>query len=726
MSVSGLRNREWTEHLVLPGLALTAFAYLYWRFQKIFGCPSCYLFNDSGDGLKNYYTSAYWVRYDPGLWFSGMNYPYGEHPVYTDNQPAWSLLMKTVNLIFPMEQHVVGTINMLMILSLLVGVIAIYLVLRTALLPPWYAALVSLPIIFLSPQIARFIGHYSLAYVCYLPLFLLFCFRWLKNGLRWQGGVGLLIWIAWMGFTHLYFLFIAAAFLMALTLVLFVQQRLRWSRRLGRIILVVVASSVIVYVPVKLTDPVTDRPKEVYGLYTYTATPAGTFLPWHGTWKKVWEDMNLKLPDIEARSYLGIFGILLSPLILFLAIWNLVRRKRREIYVFDEDISPGTLAWAGFLVWIFSTGWFYLIGGSILVDTFPVLGQFRSLGRLAWISYFTYLIFAASWLYHSIKAISTRGIKAAGMALSGALIIFWMTEADDFTYDTTASIFRPNEVFRGDKPYLDVLQRNHLDVEDFQAILQIPLMFVGTENLTVMRGHWEFNKTTQCSWETGLPIINYNMSRTSVGHALSLLQLISTPDIHKTRLDDMNQKPVLLLTYKAQHLPTEQRLVDLAQYLGSVGTMDVYKLSVRTFTEPQDTTGDQFVTVERKNFGPVPFDETTGTEDFRTVSMDEVFFTFRDTFRMSAPLRFSCWVHLDAVTPGFPAIRVVQSAADGALFEEQVHSIHSFDPWQVRGSWVEITFPLVSTQHGAVYAFSTLNKWAKIDAVTISRQAQER
>jgi len=43
------------------------------------------------DGAKNYYTVAYHIEHDSSYtWFNGMNYPYGEHAVYTDNQPLVS------------------------------------------------------------------------------------------------------------------------------------------------------------------------------------------------------------------------------------------------------------------------------------------------------------------------------------------------------------------------------------------------------------------------------------------------------------------------------------------------------------------------------------------------------------------------------------------------------------------------------------------------------------
>ena len=59
-------------------LALPA-VILYSLFTRVVKCPACYLFEDGGDGLKNYYTLDYYVKHDDGWHFTGMNYPYGEN-----------------------------------------------------------------------------------------------------------------------------------------------------------------------------------------------------------------------------------------------------------------------------------------------------------------------------------------------------------------------------------------------------------------------------------------------------------------------------------------------------------------------------------------------------------------------------------------------------------------------------------------------------------------------
>ena len=120
--------------LALPGVILYAY------FPKIFACPACYLFEDGGDGLKNYYTLDYYVKHDSGWHFSGMNYPYGENIIYTDNQPILALTLQWIDRhVTDIDRHIIGTLNMLMLLSIYFAVLIIYKLLRRWSVGRWWA-----------------------------------------------------------------------------------------------------------------------------------------------------------------------------------------------------------------------------------------------------------------------------------------------------------------------------------------------------------------------------------------------------------------------------------------------------------------------------------------------------------------------------------------------------------------------------------------------------------
>jgi hypothetical protein len=58
-------------------------------FGKILKHPNQVYFSKNGDGLQSYYTTIYHIKYDSTYsHFQGMNYPYGEHVMFTNCQPV--------------------------------------------------------------------------------------------------------------------------------------------------------------------------------------------------------------------------------------------------------------------------------------------------------------------------------------------------------------------------------------------------------------------------------------------------------------------------------------------------------------------------------------------------------------------------------------------------------------------------------------------------------------
>ena len=61
--------------------------YTWFMFRTILMNLSTSLYTSGGDGIKNYYAYLYHCLYGKGTEFKGMNYPFYEHVIYTDNQP---------------------------------------------------------------------------------------------------------------------------------------------------------------------------------------------------------------------------------------------------------------------------------------------------------------------------------------------------------------------------------------------------------------------------------------------------------------------------------------------------------------------------------------------------------------------------------------------------------------------------------------------------------------
>ncbi len=69
---------------------------LLFAYKPVLVSPQKFL-AAGGDGMKNYYTYMYHVRYDTTYWgFEGMNHPFGENILFTDNQPLFANAIKLI------------------------------------------------------------------------------------------------------------------------------------------------------------------------------------------------------------------------------------------------------------------------------------------------------------------------------------------------------------------------------------------------------------------------------------------------------------------------------------------------------------------------------------------------------------------------------------------------------------------------------------------------------
>ena len=704
------------------------------EFGKIISCPSCYLIVNSGDGLKNYYTPSYFVKYDEGLWFSGMNYPYGEHIVYTDNQPIISSSIKLLSTVLPLENDVIGIIHVLLLLSILIAGLCIYHILRKLSLPRWYAALVAIPITIMSPQIFRFASHYSLAYVCYYPIFLLLFINFLeriKQGGKWlRPGVLLGLWIAWMGFTHLYYFFTASAFLGFYLVAHFVLNRFRWDRLLTTLTVLLIVSAAFIYGTVKITDPVTDRPGEAWGVHVFSANPAGTLLPWYRPFKDIWPDLlNASPPNVENHSYLGAAVVLVTPVLLYMMGWLVYRVMRRNSprkysrrWATRHAGHPLVLVLAAALMWVFAAGWYYELMNDWILQQLPVLTQFRSLGRLVWMICLVMGISTAWLLYRWIRVAKTwRGARRVMAFVGiGLLISLWLVESVR-VYQS----YIPTHRFENDRlgkttTYPDFLASKQINPDDYQSILVLPLTVVGSEKYADDRGMWWLRQGFKMSWETGLPLLDYQMSRTSLSQTCDLIQLLSDDHIPKDRLKSMDNRPIFLIAGDEKNMTgAEKRLIGKADLLGELDDIRLYTLSLSAFNV-SPTPIDSNILVSM-NFNDLTTEKAlSGNGAMQITQSPHQLFSLVDTFSAGATLRFSSWSYLGPQTPVFAAVTHQSQVQDGSTKKVGDYSMYHFKPHNVIGDWVETSFEFEMSGTGKTHQFTIQPVGTWVDSVRIS------
>src|SRR5688572_14984332 len=467
--------KKWTRIAWIIFVLSIPAAIIHAYFSKVIACPACYLFEDTSDGLKNYYTLVYYVQHDRGWHFSGMNYPYGEHIIYTDNQPVLALTLKWIDThIVDMDQHVVGALNMLMLLSIYFAVIISYILLRRWGVGRWWSLGSALCIIFLSPQLLRMHGHYGLSYVVFLPvLYLLVDLVVRDQRMRWLWSSLISGWVVVISLTHLYFFLMSLLFLSAF--IFFWWWYHRKEKQFVRSVLPWLAGVIIIPAIVLIslksgTDPITDRPTEPWGLESFLATFPTTFLSNIPPFDKAWSEiLSTEKPDIEKNAYTGFIGLLMLPALLFFLF------KKEPNDFMNRHVK--TFLAVAIVIWCMAAGAIYQLGFKFLWDLIPMVKQFRSLGRFGIPFYYLYMLVCSYVLWRVYLLLAHRDLARVGKYVLTALFVVWAFEGWLHMKAISAPVFRINKILSSEKDdYVPILEAAGKKPEDYQAILQLPLV----------------------------------------------------------------------------------------------------------------------------------------------------------------------------------------------------------------------------------------------------------
>jgi len=582
--MSRLKNRNLSPDLLLTALLLGAMALL---FGDLFWHPNHYLFATGGDGLKNYFTAAWAVRYDEGLRFTGMNYPYGEHLTYTDAQPLLVGLMRTAQRLgISLDARVPGVLNALMLFSLLPAAWSMRRIGRHYGLPEGPAVATALLVVLLSPQIHRWQGHYALGYVCFVPLLWWGVLRLRASAERaWVWMLGLAVVVAGFGMVHLYYLMIGAFMLWTYAGVFGGLQLLRWRSALP-VVLRVGGAGVVAFLSVFLflhwTDLTADRPAAPFGFTYYRAglktvffSPTSPVLGW------LRSRISIPPEQAEGLGYVGLPGVLLVfwlTLRFLRRLISSIRAKGRGVLRSVCPLLPDDLA-----AWVLSALIMLFLAMALpfrwglehWLDYVAPLKQFRSPGRLVFMFYPIWALFAAVMMHRWYRAMAMRGHAHAATAILLLLFGAWGAEAVAHARHFRQTVVEPNALAR--QTFALALRDGGHSPEQFQAILTLPFYHMGSEKLYIDKGNsamgwgnsamgWGNSAMgwgMQAAYQTGLPLMNVMMSRTSLSQTLATVSLVSRFGPDPGLLLRLDERPILLLINREFSDPrTDNRFSD--------------------------------------------------------------------------------------------------------------------------------------------------------------------
>ncbi|MEZ4989677.1 MAG: hypothetical protein R2824_04670 [Saprospiraceae bacterium] len=518
-------------------------ALLWLRFPDFFKLGNYGVIEPWGDGYKTYHAFLYHVRYDSTYsHFEGMNYPYGEHVIPGDTEATLSNGIKWLaSLGIDVKNYALGILNFSMLVSFLLCAWFLYLLFRRLELPVWYAIGAAIALTFLAPQAHRMGSHYGLARPEVLPMILYGLLRMEETKYyRYSIFIGL-VTLFYSGIHFYFFALIAFTVTAYFAFRLLILQNWKaWPTYLMHYLFQIIVPLLFFYFWMMHLDPVPDRSAAPWGFFNYRAYPAGIFTsPFEPHWQWLSEQwLHIRSLDFEARSYLGLVAIIGLMALLFYWLWHRWKTKEKRPAWVENKSHEQFLVFqllAGIAVLIFAFGIPFIIPGlEGLVDLAGPIRQFRSIGRFAWVMYYTANIAVVVWLYYRLKDHSWI------LVFPLAVLTF---EAYHYQAEKNLALDFIEEYEPG-RRFTDI---PGLGLDEYQAILPIPYYNLGSDQFWWDVSGFIGQKSMTLSLQSGLPLTAAMLTRTSRGQTLNQLQLVTEPyRVPKLLADLPNDKPLLM------------------------------------------------------------------------------------------------------------------------------------------------------------------------------------
>jgi hypothetical protein len=697
-------------------LIIISVAITHILFYPISSNPNEYLFSGGGDGIKNYYSPAFFVKHDRGIWSESMNYPYGEHIIFTDGQPGISIPLRFINNhIISLDNHIIGILNLLMIYSLIPAIFFMFLILRHFRLPLWYAFIVSILIAFSDPQFQRIGSHYALSYVFVVPMVWYLLIRLMNATKRkWIWVAILSLAVFWASLLHVYYLLLSITFIGgALFVYLFKRktEQQNWLPNLISLFLVMAIPFIAFNIFTNLTDPFTDRPENPWGFFHYRAYFATTFFTLDNSFLKLLKVKTNYSP--ESHEYIGSIGIFILVLIIAKWIGYLRKKQFRKLALPASSGYLQIFFWSAILVYLFANTLPFGLGLEWLLDYLPKLKQFRSLGRLVWVFYFVFITYGFVLFYSVFRLLKIKKLYRPAQLF--IMILFASMAIDGYVNVKTPYPFikkaSSNRFYNpGSRSFFT---EHQLSAEAFQAILALPMSVAGNEYLQFIRGGNAQANSMAVAYETGLSLVAPFASRSSVSRSFKILQLISNQKIKKTYPTDLkSQKPFLLIATNEPLSKTEQFLINQAKPIGEINGNRYFSLPVASITDSSAWFYDYFEKTRDSLFAyngawavdtPSfflynPYDSVStshpfagrGAFEYEQQKFHVLFDQKIKADQYPLKLEVSIWLMANPERPAFPVLRVKKYDVNGYGYYEWDSFLKS-DPMDISGRWLRVS-----------------------------------
>ncbi len=536
-------------------LLLCSFLIYFFYFHSIFLHINSTLSSITLDSLKNYYTFVYHIKNDTeALHFSGLNYPVGEHIVYTDCQPLLSFILRWLPFT---HNHLIGILHGLMFFSFVVSPLILLRVFRLLDIDDLTAFFFSLGIGLLAPQFLKInAGHFALAYGFIFPLAIFFLLRYLQLR-NWKRLTGLFIYNSLLFFLHPYLGFCSVIFcFISLVLIeIFTFNKTKLFNNLIAIVLTSILPLVLFKTFMLVTDHHLNRTTEPFGAEVMIENLDSILAPVFGPFQEFLERFfSNRTGHYEGHTYLGFASILL--MILFLINIPFALKKR----VVSKEILA--LFLASFFILLISFGIHLKVLEMFKIKS-AGLNQFRAVCRFAWLFYYTLPLFLIASLYHFSKNIfSHKKFKNICLVISILFFSLNLLEAHSFFKLDESSYWKFRNFFN--EAYLNAEEKDNLNLMEKnkpQAILPLPIYHGGSEMYDRLGSNNSMIPSMIYSYHSNTPILSVMLSRTSLTETENLIQTLNSYKKERSIEKFFTQSDFFVISTNDPKLPDEERLL---------------------------------------------------------------------------------------------------------------------------------------------------------------------
>ena len=718
-------NYQRFKWLILNGLSTLAIWVALLRGYLLELHSTCWI--PGADGLKNYFTFAYQSKWGSGLWFNGMQYPFGEYLPYTDAQPLLTLILGTLsNLGLPVDDHYLLIMQGSIVVSFWIGSYLIFRIGKHYGLPilmAWFIAALTMAF---SPGIWRLLGHFALAYACILPAIWYVLIKATEFEASKKYSLLLGVLLLFSGLLHPYWILIGVLFVLAHSFVLSI-----YNKKLATLpAFAAVIALACFMVTNKVFDPVTDRPQMPWGHGTYRTvidnlfSQAGFIYEWiKGAYSKP--------PEFEGYAYAGPFIYIVLPAVVF----HFIARRFGFGMPIKVPRSLQVSMISALILLSMAAGLHTDILDGKLLEWIPPLAQFRSIGRFAWIYCMVAPLFFGLILHHTINSVSNSRIRTLIWVIISSLCIIEANQWLVFNYHKIENAKGENVLYTNTQ-LLDGLAAAGFAPNDFQCTMTLPASVEGAEKFS-MHDNWHLRwYNFPFLFQTGLPSTHSVMSRSSTSQSLEILQLGSNPYITKSLVQRFpDDKPILTLI----HQQDTAAWVDILQYstwITSVDKLHLFKTPVDKLkvTKPYTLPSEILATFTQDTSGKVVLYNTfdngyekgllnsaLGLKDKKEHTLAEVQI---DTVLGGDYYIISCWVNMNHERATSTLIELTTTDIDDQVIYRDVKSITQHKRIDIIDGWVRFYVGISPPQQSEKLVVKLHTDFAIVDELLITYKSE--